>query len=245
MDRKIIKNLGVSHINLSWRVTWDHFRTTAILCEAENTSGIRAQFTRFMEINTSFVRNLAANHQIKVFHALPNSIDHVIETGQMDYRFYGSMPLNVFNVAYASDMELDYGEQGLSLGNPAFRSHLSDQQKRVLPATDIVINGHVREATVNEIKRSWIRNHASIHPDKQWWNADSLMFHVNGVFLNPVNIMSTSWATPLALCLANSIKNRLRSEHDFSFEESVFYLRDQIEGKAFDPLYNRQLLSQR
>lgn len=91
---------------------------------------------------------------------------------------------------------------------------------------DVMVNGGIIES--NELNKSTKLNE---HFPK-YFDKNSLMFNWSGYFNQPIDVMATSWAAPIALSM-------LRSIHK---DTPAYEVRSKILLQAFDPVRNNQFV---
>lgn len=198
------------------------------------TSELKAKYLRYAELAKQFWENLAAdNPGLLIFVVIGNDVRDLEYKDRAWLRdFYCFNHPRVFRVGYVNERHNRIPLDGVPLTNQNTPGLIDPGRECI----DIAISSGFEpdDRAINAADPLSLE-----YPAKRGKRASYLI--LNGHLRIPLHFVSTSWATPMALSFVNRLVENFRRQN--SREINLDSLKSMVRGRAFDPFYHGQFLS--
>ncbi|MCB0367764.1 MAG: hypothetical protein KDD68_20340 [Bdellovibrionales bacterium] len=198
------------------------------------TESLHRKYLKSVQMWKMFWEELAAdNPNLLIFVGLQNDLrDPDFTDGQLVRDFNCFSHPRVFRVGYVHDstnaIPID--------GNYLTGQNSSDLLRPGLACTDLAVNSGFDEDIRTRME---LDPFSDAYPSRRGKRGSYLV--VSGQLRVSFHMMATSWATPMALSFANRLVENYRRQN--GRELDLDSLKGLVKGKAFDPYYHGQFLS--
>ena len=224
---KVIHQYGINYVNLSWGPTYkkEEWRNRA-LCSSEFSE---KEVRKILRLKAYFLDLLSEGAPDTLFFvAMPNDYGSSYLEKESSRVYAAKKRPNFVRVAYWSKEVNDFSNHS----DQTLNAYLHENQRDLWDYVDFYVNGGFNE-DLRWFDYDFLKDKTSEDYRKTRPERDILEIYYDGVFPHHYYLMSTSYATPLALSYANY----LMTKHNFSV------VNQNLARKIIDPILTQQLLN--